>query len=222
MSPKNRSKASSREPLNRERIVGAAVALADESGVAALTMNALGARLGVRGMSLYHHVGGKEQILDGMVDVVFGEIDLPEPGEPWRAAMQRRAISARAALTRHRWAIGMMESRRTPGLATLRHHDAVLGSLRAGGFSMAMAAHAYALLDSYIYGFVLQELNLPFETSEELADTADGIVAVMPEGVYPHLVEMIGHAMAPGYAFGNEFPFGLEVILEGLARRVDG
>src|SRR6266571_1930157 len=152
--------ASRRAPLSRDQVLRAAVTLADEGGIGALSMRKLGQVLGVEAMSLYNHVAGKGDLLDGMIDVVFGEIGLPAgDGGGWKRAMRRRAISAREVLGRHRWAIGLMESRRSPGPATLGHHDAVLGCLRAAGFSVEMTAHAYSVLDSYIYGFALQEAS---------------------------------------------------------------
>ena len=131
-------------------------------------MRKLAQELGVEAMSLYHHVANKDDILDGIVDVVFSEIDLPTNDIDWRAAMRQRAISARQALRRHPWATGLMESRSTPGPATLRHHDAVLGILRNAGFSIELAAHAFSVLDSYVYGFALQESSLPFQTPRNL------------------------------------------------------
>jgi AcrR family transcriptional regulator len=181
-------------------------------------MRRLGEVLGVEAMSLYNHVANKSELLDGMVDVVFGEIDLPGGESDWRSAMRQRAISARTVLSRHRWAIGLMESRTTPGPATLRHHDAVIGSLRGGGFSVAMAAHAFSVLDSYIYGFALQEANLPFDTGEETAELAQAILAQFPADEYPHLTELtVEHVLQPGYDYGNEYAFGLDLILDGLA-----
>src|SRR5436305_1966226 len=145
-----------RIPLNRERVLRAAVALADASGSESLSMRKLGEAVGVEAMSLYHHVANKEDLLDGMIDVVFGEIDLPSGGEDWKAAMRRRGISARRVLSGHGWAIGFMASRSAPGPATLRHHDAVIGCLRDAGFSIELAAYAFSVLDSYVYGFALQ------------------------------------------------------------------
>jgi AcrR family transcriptional regulator len=208
-----------RIPLTRQRVLRAAVALADEGGIESLTMRKLGQALGVEAMSLYHHVANKDALLDGMVDLVFSEIDLPS-GEPgWKSAMRQRAISARAVLSRHPWAIGLMESRRTPGPASLRHHDAVIGCLRAAGFSVALTAHAYALLDSYIYGFALQEASLPFDTPEETAEVAQTIMAEFPADAYPHLTELATeHVLRPGYDYGDEYGFGLDLILDGLER----
>ena|SRR5919106_1099526 len=206
-----------RTPLTRQRVLQAAVALADEGGIESLTMRKLGQALGVEAMSLYHHVANKDGLLDGMVDLVFGEIDLPADGVGWKAAMRRRAVSARAALRRHPWAIGLMESRSTPGPANLRHHDAVIGCLRRAGFSVALTAHAYSLLDSYVYGFALEEASLPFDTPEETADVAQSMMAEFPVDAYPHLTELaVEHVLQPGYDYGDEFEYGLDLILDGL------
>jgi AcrR family transcriptional regulator len=208
-----------RIPLSRDRVLRAAVAFADDSGIGSLTMRTLGTRLGVEAMSLYNHVASKDDLLDGMIDVVFGEIDLPPAGTHWKRAMRQRAISARLVLSRHRWAIGLMESRTSPGPATLRHHDAVIGRLRDGGFSIEMAAHAFSVLDSYIYGFALQEASLPFDTAEQTAELAQTILAQFPAGDYPHLAELTTeHVLKPGYDYGSEFEFGLDLILDGLER----
>jgi AcrR family transcriptional regulator len=211
-----------RIPLSKQRVLRAAVALADQGGVRSLSMRKLAQRLGVEAMSLYHHVANKDDILDGIVDVVFSEIDLPSSEVEWKAAMRQRAISAREALLRHPWATGLMESRSTPGPATLRHHDAVLGILRTAGFSIELAAHAFSVLDSYIYGFALQEANLPFKDSEELAAVADTILGNLPADEYPHLTELtVEHVLQPGYDYGNEYLFGLDLILDGLDRARD-
>ncbi|MEV7286324.1 TetR/AcrR family transcriptional regulator [Streptomyces sp. NPDC093252] len=214
-----------RTPLSRERVIRTAVAVADEKGSASLTMRAVAAPLGVEAMSLYHHVSGREDILDGMVDTVFGEIELPSltppsgaPGPHWREAMAARARSARAALLRHPWAIGLMDSRTHPGPATLRHHDTVIGALRAAGFSVAMAAHTVSLIDSYLYGFVLQEVSLPFRGEPERDEVAGAIIDRMPADAYPHLAELAAeHVMKPGYDYADEFDFGLTLILNGLS-----
>jgi AcrR family transcriptional regulator len=219
MATQTEPSAAPRIPLNRQRVLGAAVALADRGGVRSLSMRKLAHELGVEAMSLYHHVANKDDILDGIVDVVFSEIELPSGDADWKAAMRQRAISAREALLRHPWATGLMESRSTPGPATLRHHDAVLGILRTAGFSVELAAHAFSVLDSYIYGFALQEANLPFGTPEETAEVAQAIMAEFPADEYPHLTEMtVEHVLQPGYDYGNEFLFGLDLILDGLDR----
>jgi AcrR family transcriptional regulator len=208
-----------RAPLSRERVLRAATALADAGGIESLTMRRLGEQLGVEAMSLYKHVANKDDLLDGMIDAVFGEVQLPSAGGDWRTGMRERAISMRHVLRCHRWAIGLMESRTTPGPATLRHHDSVIGALRVGGFSVPLAAHAYSALDSYIYGFALQENGLPFDTAEQSADMAQMFLAQVPADVYPHLAELTrDHVMRPGYDYGDEFEFGLGLILDGLER----
>jgi AcrR family transcriptional regulator len=206
-----------REPLTRERVLHAAFKLADQGGLESMSMRKLGQELGVEAMAVYYHIANKEQVLDGIVDLVFGEIDLPAVGADWKSAMRRRAISVRDALSRHRWAIGLMESRTHPGPANLRHHDAVIGCLLAAGFDMAMAAHAYSLLDSYIYGFALTKMNLPFDTGDEVAELARSMLEPFPLDEYPNLVAFITeHAMKPGYDYGDEFDYGLALILDGL------
>ena len=212
-----------RFPLSRERVLACALALADESGIAALTIRSLAHTMGTKPMSLYHHVANKDEILDGIVDLVFGEIDLPSPGQPWQDEMRRRAEGVRSALKRHPWAVGLLESRTSPGPATLRHHDATLGTLRAAGFSVQLTAHAYALLDSYIYGFALQEAALPFIGEDATAEVTSAIVERFSSGQYPHMVEIAtDHVLKPGYDFGDEFDFGLNLILDGLSQAVCG
>jgi AcrR family transcriptional regulator len=206
-----------RAPLNRDRVLRAAVTLADTGGMSALTMRRLGESLGVEAMSLYNHVASKSDVLDGMIDIVFGEIDLPSGDGDWRAAMRQRAISARQVLRRHPWAIGLMESRTSPGPATLQHHDAVLGCLREGGFPVDLTAHAYSLLDSYIYGFALQEASLPFGTGEEAAQVAHEMSSHFASGQYPYLTEMaMAHVVQPAYSYADEFETGLDLILDSL------
>ena len=210
-----------RERLTRDRVLEAAAALADRDGISALTLRSLAAELGVKPMSVYHHVAGKEAILDGLVDRVFAEVVVPTD-VGWREAMAERARSMRAALARHRWAVTLMDSRSSPGPATLRHHDAAIGVLRRQGFSVAMAAHAFALLDAFIYGFAVQEASLPFEGPADLAAIAEPILADAAAQELPYFVELATeHALQPGYDFGNEFEFGLELILDGLERHLD-
>ena len=210
----------SREPLSRDRVLRAALEVADEGGLDGLTIRSLAQRLGAKPMSLYHHVAGKEEILDGLVDLVFAEITVPSPSGRWREEMATRARSAREVLRRHSWSIGLLESRTTPGPATLRHHDATIGALRAGGLSIAETAHAYAVLDAFTYGFAVQEASLPFEGPDGAAAVAEPIMALMAAGEYPHMVEFATeHALRPGYDFGAEFDFGLELVLDALARR---
>lgn len=213
-----------RASLNRERVLHAAVALADAHGADALTMRNLAKDCGVEAMSLYNHVSNKDDLLDGMVDLVFGEIEVPAEVGDWKGAMRARAISTRAALSRHRWAVGLMESRRHPGPEGLRVREAVLGCLRGAGFSLEMTVHALSAQDAYIYGFALQEKTIVFETSEEGAAEAQRQMrefeAVL--GDYPHLVEVVGgHVAKAGYDFDAEFLFGLDLILDGLDRHRD-
>jgi AcrR family transcriptional regulator len=209
----------SRQPLSRERVVRAAMALADAGGIDALTMRRLGDELGVEAMSLYRHVANKDDLIDGMTDAVFAEIELPSGASDWRTAMHERAVSVRAALSRHPWATPLMQSRTSPGPATMRHHDTVIGTLRTAGFSVALTAHAFSALDSYIYGFALQQRSLPFETGEQTAELAEAILAQFPAEAYPHLAELtVQHVLQPGYDYGDEFEFGLDLVLDGLER----
>jgi AcrR family transcriptional regulator len=208
-----------RARLSRERVLAAAVAFADEHGIELFSMRKLGEAVGVEAMSLYNHVANKDDLLDGMIDLVFGEIALPSGEDGWRSAMRRRAMAVRSTLARHRWAIGLMESRTSPGPANLRHHDAVIGCLREAGFSIPLTAHAYSALDSYIYGFAMQERNLPFDSPEQTSELAQAIMANFPVDAYPHLAELaIEHVLQPGYDYGNEFEFGLDLLLDGLQR----
>ena len=212
-----------RTRLTRERVQRAALVAADAGGLEALTMRKLAEVLEVAPMALYRHVANKDDLIDAMVDIVFGEVGLPSSGTNWRTAMRLRAISLRDVLLRHRWAIGIMESRTTPGRATLRHHDAVLGCLRRAGFSIELTAHAYSLLDSYIYGFALQEATLPFDSADETAAVAKEIMGKMPPGAYPYLTELaVEHVLKPGYDYGDEFEIGLDYILDGLGRAAAG
>lgn len=184
-------------------------------------MRRVAQELGVEAMSLYHHVPNKDAILDGVVDAVFAAIELPSAeSDVWRDAIRARASSARAVLARHSWALGLMDSRRNPGPATLRHHDAVIGVLRQAGFKLPMAAHAVSLIDSYIYGYVLQETNLPVMTPDDVEDVAGSILARLPADELPYLREMIvDHAMQPGYDYASEFGYGLDLILDALDAR---
>ncbi len=206
-----------RPALNRERIVAEAMALADEQGLAALSMRALAGRLRVEAMSLYHHVAGKEALLDAMVDAVFGEMHLPVVGADWRAELRARSVSGRAVLLRHRWAVGLMDSRRTPGPESLRHHDAVLGCLLSQGFSLTQTGTAFALLDAHLYGFLVQEVSLPFEGEADLAALGAELLGPEVRAAYPHFTAYaVDRAMQPGFAFGDEFEVGLDLVLGAL------
>ena len=206
-----------RPTLTRERVLAGAIELADEIGIDAFTIRKLATHLDVKPMTIYHHVSSKDKILDGMVDIVFDEIELPT-GNDWQRAIRTRCRSAREVLVRHPWAPPLMESRPEPGPATLRHHDAVLGCFRRGGFSLELTAHAYATIDSYVYGFALEEANLPDGGGAEIAEIA---AAIYEESLadYPDLAAFtIDHVLKPGYEFGNSFEFGLDLIIDGLAR----
>lgn len=204
-------------PLSKERVLRQALALADQEGIDALSMRKLGRKLDAGAMSLYHHVGNKEELLDGMVDLVFAEIHLPESPGDWRAAMRAMAMSAREALARHPWAIALMESRTTPGPANLRHREAVTATLRKAGFSVQMATHANWLLDSYIYGHALQEATLAFADARELGDMIhDVFLPQLPPEQYPYLNESATELLERGYNPADEFIYGLDLILAAL------
>ncbi len=205
-----------RTPLSRERVLDGGVALADRIGVMSFTIRKLADELGTRPMTIYHHVDGKDAILDGMIDRVFAAIDLPPDDQPWKDAVRARCVSARSVLARHPWATPLMESRSSPGPETLAHHDAMLGTFRRGGLSLPLTAHAYAILDSYVYGFALQEATLVVEADVDLVDLAEGMLAALAE--YPHMAEFTtGHVLQPGYDFTSSFEFGLDLLLDGLA-----
>jgi AcrR family transcriptional regulator len=207
-----------RTPLSSARVLQAAVALADEAGLEAFSMRGLAQELGVVPMALYKHVANKEELLDGMVDIVFSEIELPSPDVDWRSAMRRRAMSTREALQRHSWAIGMMESRQ-PGPANLRNHDAVMGCLRRAGFPFEVAIHAYSVQDAYIYGFAVQERDLALETPDSAGEAAQRRAETIGAlGDYPHLAEIAAKLPMSGYDNAVEFAWGLDLILDGLDR----
>ncbi|MFZ0627430.1 MAG: TetR/AcrR family transcriptional regulator [Acidimicrobiia bacterium] len=205
--------------LSRAKVLETAVELADEIGIEALTIRKLAERLGVGAMTIYHHVPSKEEIIDGMVEIVFTEIENPPTDVDWKTAMRHRCMAARLVLNRHTWAAPFMESRMSPGPATLGHHDAVIGCLRNGGLSIQMTAHAYAILDSFVYGFAFEEATLPAGDEEGFAEVAKQIADHFPADEYPHLAELtFEHVLKPGYEFGDSFEFGLDLIIDGLDR----
>ena len=211
-----------RAPLNRERVLRAAIALADENGIESLTMRELGLRLGVEAMSLYNHVANKDEILDGMVDLVVSEIDLPSDTVGWKEAMRRRAISAQSVFFRHPWASGLIDSRESSGPARLRYFDWVLGTLRRAGFPLELTARAFSVLDSYIYGFGRQQLNMSAGSGAEPEETAEAFLRAVPADEYPYLRQMIvEHAMKSGYDDTADFEFGLDLVLDGLQGLLD-
>jgi AcrR family transcriptional regulator len=208
--------------LTRERVLEAAISLADAGGIERLTMRRLGDELGVEAMSLYRHVANKGDLLNGMVDAVFAEVELPSHTDHWKTALRKRSTSLRGMLKRHPWANGLMDSAATPGSATLRHHDRVLGTFRNAGFSISMTAHALAVLDSYIYGFAKQDRALPFDTEEEAAAMGEVFLRHLPANDYPYLHEFTTrHVLQPGYSFGKEFESGLDLVLDALEQARD-
>ena len=212
----------SRTPLNRERVLRAAVVLADEGGIESLRMRELGLRLGVEAMSLYRHIANRDDILDGMVDLVVSEIDLPPDTVGWREAMRRRAISAQAVYSRHPWASALMDSRTSSGPARLQYFDWVLGTLREAGFTQEMTARAISVLDSYVYGFGRQQLNMSAGPDVKPEEVAEAFLKAIPADEYPHLREMVvEYAMNAGHDESAEFEFGLNLILDGLERLLD-
>ena len=212
----------SRAPLSRERVLGAAVLLADEDGIESLTMRELGLRLGVEAMSLYNHVANKDDILDGMVDLVVSEIGLPSDTADWREAMRRRAISAQAVFSRHPWASALVDSRESSGPARLRYFDWVVGTLRRAGFTLELAARAFSLLDSYIYGFGRQQLNMAAPPDSKPEEMAEAFLRAIPADEYPYLREMVvDYALTAGHDESADFEFGLDLILDGLQGLLD-
>lgn len=211
-----------RSSLSRDHVLKGAVALADEIGIEALTIRKLATAMGTKPMTIYYYVPSKDDIVDGMVERVFSEIVRPPSEGDWLAALRERCVSAREALNRHPWAAPLMESRTAPGPENLRHHEAVLACLRRGGLSWQMTAHAYALLDGFIYGFAFQEASLPSQAEGEFVEAAQDIAQAFDADAYPHLVAFtVEHVFRPGYEFGDSFDFGLDVILESVGRFAD-
>ena len=210
---------SSRVPLSRTRVLDAAVAYADTRGLETLTMRKLAELLDAAPMALYRHVSSKDDLLDGMIDLVYGEIEVPSDDGDWKLAMRHQAISVRETISRHQWAIRLIESSATPRSANLRYHDSVLGILRRSGFSIAMAIHVFTVLDSYVYGFALQQMTMPFDSPEDLTGVAQDILQQFPSDEFPYLAETLSEYVGKsGYDFANEFEFGLDLILDALDR----
>jgi AcrR family transcriptional regulator len=207
--------AAARVPLTRDRVLREAVAMADETGLAGLTMRQLGQRLGVEAMSLYNHVANKDDLLDGMADLVSAEFAVPVPGQDWREALRLSATSAHEVLRRHPWAGALLESRSSPGPARLRYLNGVVGALVDSGYSIQLAYHAVLTLDSYIYGFALQEASAPVPP-DQAAEAAEAFVAGLPADEYPHLVAMAQLVMDPAYDRSADFDFGLTLVLDAL------
>ncbi len=207
-----------RPPITRERVLDAALGLADEHGLEALTMRRIGQVLGVEGMALYNHVANKDEILDGIVECVLAEIPLPSTEGDWKQEMRERAVAARRVFLRHPWAIGLLEARHAKSSqARLGYYDAVLGCLRAAGFTPTLSMQAFSIIDSFVYGFILQELSLPFDDPDSLQEVGEDLLRQMADA-YPHLTEATVQAMADGWDYSEQFDFGLDLILEALAR----
>lgn len=217
MSAREERQAASDAGLSKQRVVVEAVRLADREGVVGLSMRRLAGELGAGAMTLYRYVASKDELLDAMVDLMFEEIELPPEESDWQSAMRRRAVSTRQVLAGHPWAIGLLESRTSPGPANLRHHEAVTACLRRAGFTVVMATHANWLLDSYVYGFALQDAGLPFDTADEFADMGEDVyLPQLPPDEFPYLNESAAALVAAGYDPAEEFTFGLDLILAAL------
>jgi AcrR family transcriptional regulator len=208
-----------RAPLSRDRILDAAVALADRDGIEAVSMRRLGQELGVEAMSLYKHVEGKDDVLSGIADRIAADFQLPDPDRPWRVAIRDCAIAAHAVLLRHPWAGPLLESMPTPGPARLAYLDAVVGVLRRAGFSLPEVAHAFGALDSHLYGFTMQVVSWPFDAGD-MPDVAAEMVETMDADRYPNLVAMGSMVASSGQRIPVDFTFGLDLLLDGLERRL--
>jgi AcrR family transcriptional regulator len=209
------SRAKDRPPLTRAKVLSAALRMADHGGIEALSMRNLARALKVEAMSLYNHVKGKDDILDGLVDLVASEIDVPSSDGDWQEAMRQRALSAHAVLMRHPWATLLFVSRLNIGPHMLRYVDATIGCLRAAGFSYPLADHAWTALDAYIYGFSLQKRNFPLDPSK-YAGAAKAFLPLIPAEQFPHLNGMSQEVIAGRHDGLHQLEFGIELILDGL------
>jgi AcrR family transcriptional regulator len=210
-----------RETLTRERVLRAALVMADERGIDSLSMRELGRHLGVDAMSLYNHVDNKDDLLNGIVDLVVSEIDLPPGDGDWSQAMRTRALSAQVAFARHPWASQLMDSRTSSGPQRMRYFDWVIGTLRRAGFTVDEALHAYSALDAYVYGFARQQANVS-SGEPGSPETAQQLLSEVPTDQFPHLTEVITHYIQKGgYDPDADFDFGLTLILDSLARLLD-
>ncbi len=222
MTHKPSASQSPRIPLSRERVLTAALRLADEHGIESLSMRKLAQSLDVKAMSLYNHVTNRDDLIDGIVDRVVSEIEVPKVGADWQVSMRQRAMSAHEVLLRHPWATMPLVSRVNIGPAMLRYVDSTLGCLREAGFSFEMADHACNAIDSHIYGFTLQELNFPFEETE-YSEAATHFEPQLPADQYPYIHQLTHLVMDGSYNGIHDFEFGLDLILNGLNRlRSDG
>jgi AcrR family transcriptional regulator len=215
-----KNQSSRRTPLSRERILKAAIKLADKEGIDSISMRKIAGTLKVEAMSLYNHVGNKEDLLDGMVDRVASEIELPVIARDWKQSIRNRANSAHQVLLKHPWASMLMLSRINVGPAMLAYVNATIGCFREAGFTFEMTDHAWNAVDNHIYGFTLQALNFPFEPSE-YASAAKEFMPMIPEQEYPHLRGMAMEIIEGRHHGVQDFEFGLELILDGLERSLD-
>ncbi len=219
---KKTTQSSPRKPLSRERVLKAALALVDKDGIESLSMRNLAAKLSVEAMSLYKHVANKDAVLDGLVELILREMEIPPAGTPWREAMRRRAWSVRHTILRHPWASVLIESRLAPGEARLSYADTVLSILKNAGFATEVQYRAFQMLDSYVYGYVLQEVNWPTKESDRKMMVVR-LKEFLHDGRYPNLMTVIEQArwlkLAPGEKpYDADFEFGLQLILDGLER----
>jgi AcrR family transcriptional regulator len=214
------NKTKPRTPLTRDRVLNAALRLADQGGIESLSMRKLGQELGVEAMSLYNHVANKDEVLDGIVEAVVREVDLPSDETDWKAALRQHAISAHETLMRHRWAAGLWW-RRAEGPDRMRGAEFMLRALREAGFSEDLTYHGYHVLVGHILGFTLQAQSFPIETREELAEMAAKFLEDFPADEYPFLAEHIRQHVDPGESDEGAFEFGLDLILDGLERLRD-
>jgi AcrR family transcriptional regulator len=208
-----------RPPLTRDRILDAGVTLADRDGIEAVSMRRLGQQLGVEAMSLYKHVEGKDDVLAGIADRIAADFQLPDRDRPWRVTIRECAITAHGVLLRHPWAGPLLESTATPGPARLAYLDAVVGVLRGAGFSLPDVAHAFGALDSHLYGFTMQVVSWPFN-AEDMPDVAAEMVETLSADRYPNLVAMGSMVATSGQGIPVDFTFGLDLLLDGLERRL--
>ena len=219
MNKENKRIPSNRTSLTKERIVSVALKLADEGGIAALSMRKLGRELGVEAMALYHHFASKDLLIESMIDRVHGEIEIPLNTEHWSIVARGRAESVLEALSRHTWAPSLMESGVNPGPATMQDRESFLKCFREAGFSIEMTVHAVSALDIFTYGFAQQFASLSFETVEQAAEVGEAVMEQFPFDTYPYMGEMVTqHMMKSGYRAMDEFDFGLDLIIDGLAR----
>jgi AcrR family transcriptional regulator len=214
------SKTKSRSPLTKDRVLKAALRLADEGGIESLSMRKLGQELGVEAMSLYNHVANKDEVLDGIVEAVVGEVELPPEGTDWKEALRQNAIATHEALMRHPWSASLWW-RRAEGPDRIRRSEFMLRTLREAGFSEDLTYHGYHVLVGHILGFTLQAQSFPIETKEELAEMAAKFLEDFPVDEYPYMAEHIRQHVEPGVSDERAFEFGLDLILDGLERMRD-